>query len=158
MVTREARCSRAGTRFHVLEVATVELDHARTTEVSALRDVYLRKQTRFHRRAKPVKHRRRLLLEMLEDRRLLVGDWRNAELPADVSNDGHESPRDALLIVNALNHAALGGVGRHRLPVRPVFPVSESRPHSFDVNGDGWVTASDALRVVNRLNQKALAL
>ena len=48
---------------------------------------------------------RRLLLEPLEDRRLLAVDWRNPTNPLDVSNDGLISPIDPLQVINELNRA-----------------------------------------------------
>lgn len=43
------------------------------------------------------KHFRRLLLESLEDRRLLASDWQNAFTSRDVNGDKVVSPVDALI-------------------------------------------------------------
>ena len=45
-------------------------------------------------------HRHRLRLELLEERRLLAGDWRNPVDSLDVDNDHQIAPLDALLVIN----------------------------------------------------------
>ena len=53
--------------------------------------------------------RRRLVLEALEDRRLLsASPWQNPSDPYDVNNDSMVSPGDALVVINALNQRGSG--------------------------------------------------
>ena len=69
---------------------------------------------------------------------------RNPRLAADVNNDGHVSPIDALHIVNAMqrNQSSNSAEGES-LPITSYY---------VDVNGDRSVTALDALNVINYLN------
>ena len=46
---------------------------------------------------------RRLMVESLEDRRLLAVDWRNPVDSVDVDSDGAVSPLDALVVINYIN-------------------------------------------------------
>ncbi|MCA9184892.1 MAG: hypothetical protein KDA99_04710, partial [Planctomycetales bacterium] len=87
--------------------------------------------------------RRRLrLFEMLEDRRMLVGNWQNPVDRLDVNADGAVSPIDALLGINYLNSDA-----PRNLPDRVM-----DQPPYYDVSGDGVVSAIDVLQVINRLS------
>lgn len=54
--------------------------------------------------------------------------------PCDVTGDGHVTPQDALVIINAVN------VGEYA--------------EELDVNSDGWLTPMDPLLVVNWLNSQ----
>ncbi len=65
--------------------------------------------------------------------------WQNPVTPTDVNADGHDSPADALIIINELN-----AVGSHRLSAGIVSTF-------LDVNGDGSVSAVDVLIVINRI-------
>jgi hypothetical protein len=65
----------------------------------------------------------------------------NGNLSNDVNNDGYVSPRDALLLINALN---AGGS-------RPLEGVNLSGSN-MDVNGDHYLSPRDALLVINCLN------
>ena len=82
--------------------------------------------------------------ESLETRRVLVSDWQNALLHADVDNSTVVTPIDALIIVNEVNltgSRSLSGT-----------PRSEGDPFC-DVNGDGFLSPLDALIVINALNK-----
>ncbi|NLX55182.1 MAG: cadherin-like domain-containing protein [Planctomycetaceae bacterium] len=71
--------------------------------------------------------------------------WHNGLLPLDVSDDGLITPRDALLIINALNANAGGPLSGDRLrPLSPPF---------VDVSPDNYLTPLDALLVINHLNR-----
>ena len=61
-------------------------------------------------------HLRRLMVESLEDRRLLNVDWRNPVDSIDVDNDGSISPLDALVVINYIN-AHPEGEGESTWPV-----------------------------------------
>jgi hypothetical protein len=63
----------------------------------------------------------------------------------DVSDDGHISPVDALIIINALNDRSAAGVTDTSLPTQPKY----SR---VDVSQDGRLSPVDALLVINFLN------
>ena len=85
---------------------------------------------------------RRLMVESLEDRRLLNIDWRNPVDSIDVDNDGSISPLDALVVINYIN---AGGSG----PLPAVHDLS--KPY-LDVDGDQSVSPLDVLNVINHLN------
>lgn len=72
--------------------------------------------------------------------------WHNAMRPADVDEDGLVIPRDALLVINAVNQG-----GSRRLPGFP--EAQDAALRLVDVNNDGWLTPADALLVINHLNQ-----
>jgi hypothetical protein len=65
----------------------------------------------------------------------------NAANVLDVNDDGVVSPRDALLVINALNRREAG------------ISIKDYRQYYLDTNGDGLLTPIDALRVINRLNR-----
>jgi Cadherin-like domain/Bacterial Ig domain/Dockerin type I domain len=69
----------------------------------------------------------------------------NRLLAADVNNDSHVSPADALLIINCLNSIGAG----------PVSRAANYGRELLDVNGDGTVAAIDVLMVINALNARA---
>lgn len=69
--------------------------------------------------------------------------FKNKQLAYDVSNDGHISPLDALLVINLLNSK---GPGLLDLGYKPTPPF-------VDVSGDGFVSPLDALLVINYLNK-----
>jgi hypothetical protein len=87
--------------------------------------------------------------ERLEDRRLLAGDFHNADFPADVNADNEVSIYDLLGVVTALRD---GGP-------RPLAPAGEGEDGSaststsmfVDVNGDNFLSISDALGVIHVL-------
>lgn len=85
---------------------------------------------------------RRLLVEILEDRRPLNVDWRNPLDQLDVDRDRGISPLDVLTVINEINR---GGNSQFP-PVRP-----ETAPF-LDVDGNGGLSPLDALRVINALN------
>ena len=87
---------------------------------------------------------RRLMVESLEDRRLLNVDWRNPVDSIDVDNDGSISPLDALVVINYINASGSG-----TLPA--VHDLS--KPY-LDVDGDQSVSPLDVLNVINHLNAK----
>ena len=68
----------------------------------------------------------------------------NRNRPADVSNDGHVSAIDALMIINRLNKEGARSL--------PQGAVSESGQRFYDVNRDGYISPIDALQVINHLN------
>ncbi len=86
--------------------------------------------------------KRRLLVEMLEQRRLFNVDWRNPVDAIDIDNDGTISPLDALVDINYINANGSG-------------PLSTKRGASlpfYDVDGDQSVSPLDVLNVINYLN------
>src|SRR5687767_5343666 len=92
----------------------------------------------------PRHHRKKrvLLLEGLEDRRLMAVDWRNPADSLDVNSDGVIVPQDALIVINRLNEHGAG-----------LLPATKPQQDNFhDVSGDGVLVPLDALRVVNWLN------
>jgi len=68
--------------------------------------------------------------------------FQNIHNPFDVSNDGHVSPLDALLVINFLN-------SRGSLSLKDVNSEVEA---FWDVTGDDWVSPLDALLVINSLD------
>lgn len=91
---------------------------------------------------------RRLLLENLEQRLLLVSDWTNQFNARDVNDDGEVSPIDALIGINELNAPSiLGSAGR--LPDRGQHVDLPA----YDVSGDGFLVPIDVLIIINALNQ-----
>ena len=99
---------------------------------------------------------RQLLLEQLEERRLLVADWRNPDLPPDVSGDGRVGPRDALLLVNAFHRWTGAGAISRVLPANPVFGTQQ--PPFYDVSGDGRLSAADLHLVFSTLQRRTSSL
>ncbi len=89
-----------------------------------------------------LRSKRRLIVEMLEDRRVLNVDWRNPLDSMDVDNDGNLSPLDALSTINYIN----ANIDRSLPPVRPV-----NQPY-YDVDGDLSVSPLDVLAVINQIN------
>ena len=71
----------------------------------------------------------------------------NPDSQYDVNNDGHISPIDALLVINALNAG-----GPRQLAARP--SVNQLEQGYFDVNGDLVLSPIDALLILNQLNQQ----
>ena len=72
-----------------------------------------------------------------------TSDWQNPAERLDVNGDGAITPRDALLIIGALNSPGPRALGSS--PGVPLF--------WYDTTGDGNLTPRDALLVINRLNQ-----
>lgn len=85
---------------------------------------------------------RRLLLETLEDRRLLNIDWRNPVDHLDADGDRTIAPLDVLAVINEINRGQL-----LQLP-----PVRPSDAPYIDIDGDGLLSPLDALRVINAIN------
>jgi ribosomal protein L35AE/L33A len=93
--------------------------------------------------------------ESLEVRSLLTVDamsaWHNPGNPADVNDDGHVVPLDALLVINDLNV-----YGARAVPAaEPVAlrALADDAPDAFlDVNNDLMVTPLDALLIINALH------
>lgn len=94
---------------------------------------------------------KRLFLERLESRCLLVAGGCNPFNELDVNDDGQVAAQDALLIVNLLNEGPAAAA-----------PVGEAESgYFYDVNGDTVASPIDALLVLNHLNnagQTALPL
>jgi hypothetical protein len=67
--------------------------------------------------------------------------YTNAQRSHDVNADGYVSPRDALLLINALNKAGS----------RQLIGVNLSA-HYVDINHDNYLSPLDALLVINVLN------
>lgn len=67
--------------------------------------------------------------------------YTHTQRPHDVNADGYVSPRDALVLINALNAAG----------ARPLVGVNLS-PYYLDVNHDNYLSPLDALLVINVLN------
>ena len=88
--------------------------------------------------------RRRLIVEMLEDRRMLNVDWRNPVDSLDVDSDGFIAPLDVLVVINYINSAEPKSLPPQRDPAKPFF----------DTDGDQAVTPLDVLRVINELNSE----
>ena len=72
--------------------------------------------------------------------------WSNRTTPADVSNDGYVTPKDALLIINSLSAEGSRNLPRER-------SADSSLPY-YDVNRDGFLSPLDALLVINYLNRR----
>ncbi|MBP88848.1 MAG: hypothetical protein CMJ64_19400 [Planctomycetaceae bacterium] len=79
--------------------------------------------------------------------------FQNRNNHVDANGDGEESPADALVIINYLNHngsqnlkhlTALGAEGEH----------GSMPEHFIDVNGDNHASPADALAVINKLNSQ----
>ena len=85
---------------------------------------------------------RRLMVESLEDRRLLNVDWRNPVDSFDVDNDGSASPLDALVVINYINAGQPGSLPAVYDPTKPYL----------NVDGDKSVSPLDVLSVINHLN------
>src|SRR5262245_52342011 len=85
---------------------------------------------------------RSLILESLEDRRMMTVNWRNPVDALDVTSDGNTVPLDVLNIVNELNSRGSRKLADDKDPSRPYW----------DTNGDQFIAPLDALRVVNALN------
>ncbi len=81
-----------------------------------------------------------------------VGPTQNTALPQDVNADGFVSPRDALLVINAMEREEARFEGETGSNVASQYYT--------DVNGDTRLSAIDALQVINYLaiqaNQAAL--
>ena len=65
--------------------------------------------------------RRRLIVEMLEDRRMLNVDWRNPVDSLDVDSDGFIAPLDVLVVINYINSAEPKSLPPQRDPAKPFF-------------------------------------
>ena len=65
----------------------------------------------------------------------------NPDNPLDVNDDGHVTPRDALIAINQLNSHGSSTIEELTDDVMYV-----------DTNEDGWVSARDVLGIVNYLN------
>ncbi len=104
---------------------------------------------------------RRLLIELLEERRVLDAaspaslgtaepaaslekPWQNDVYRLDVNNDGVTSTNDLLVVINAILNGKTGA-----LPVPPSEPVELF----YDTNGDNRLTFADLLGIVNGLLQ-----
>ena len=91
------------------------------------------------------KHRRRrLIVEMLEERRMLNVDWRNPVDSLDVDSDGFIAPLDVLVVINYINSGEPKSLPPQRDPTKPFF----------DTDGDQVVSPLDVLRVINELNSE----
>ena len=88
---------------------------------------------------------RRLSNEVLEKRQLLAGDilapGHNYWNPYDVNDDGQISARDALGIINYMDHS---GEAEASLDTESMF---------YDVNADESITPADALGVINAMSR-----
>ncbi len=92
---------------------------------------------------------RELRAEVLETRQLLAANiFHNADLPADVNQDGIVTPHDVLTIVNGMNRQAAGTADAAG------DSQSADTPRMTDVNNDGQESPLDALIVINRLNRR----
>ena len=105
------------------------------------------------RKRKPDRHARHntkpRLIESLEARLMLAGDWHNVKSAFDVNDDNNIiSPHDALLIINELDEPTVSQPVTGELP-----DLVGDRPGSFfDVDCDGNVSPVDAVRVINVLS------
>jgi hypothetical protein len=70
--------------------------------------------------------------------------YTNPVNPLDVNNDGHVSPRDALITINHLNRH--GATSLDDLATDAPF---------LDTTNDDFVTSLDVLRIINHLNRQA---
>jgi len=84
------------------------------------------------------------LIESLEPRLLLAGDWHNACLALDATHDGAVVPLDALVLINRLNAFGSGPL--------PPAGGSAGPPPYYDTTGDDRLTPVDVLVIVNALN------
>ena len=97
-------------------------------------------------------HRRRLMPETLEDRRLLNVDINPAHnyLDAeDVNGDQSLTPLDALMVINDINRSHGGATGEGEDGAQN--SALSTKKAFVDVNDDGSVSAVDALIVINKL-------
>jgi len=85
-------------------------------------------------------------MELLEERRMLTGDWHNSTLPEDVDSSAGVTPRDALHIITELNQRLVSDLAG-KLP-----DSNDSGRLFLDVTGDGNVTPRDALQVIQYIN------
>lgn len=87
-------------------------------------------------------------IEFVDLSLLVVTEWHNAEMPADVDGDRSVVPLDALILINELNR------GGSRLLSQPAEGEGEAGSEwiYYDVNNDGYLTPLDAMRVINVLN------
>lgn len=90
--------------------------------------------------------KRRLRLETLEKRLLLVSEWTNSFNARDVNADTEVTALDALVGINELGRRPSGDDGT--LGVRD--PQTDLL--LYDVNGDGKISAIDSLIIVNALS------
>ncbi|MEO8493500.1 MAG: tandem-95 repeat protein [Planctomycetota bacterium] len=98
--------------------------------------------TKTSRQSRQRRSNRCLRTEQLEGRMLLAGDLLHNDLnSADVNNDGHIAPNDALAVINEINkrESGVGGEG------------SSSVPMYYDTSNDGLLSAIDVLITVNAL-------
>jgi hypothetical protein len=72
----------------------------------------------------------------------------NAEFPEDVNADNRVSPRDVLVVINALTSQAQSGAAA---PLAATAAAAASETYYVDVSGDGRVTTRDVLMVINYL-------
>jgi len=93
--------------------------------------------------ARPASQGRRLLLEPLEDRRLLAGDWHNALLATDVNADRRVTPIDAVQLINKLKSE-----GTLELPA---LDAGSSPGAYYDTSNDGFLSPLDSLLVINAI-------
>jgi Subtilase family/SdrD B-like domain/Dockerin type I domain len=73
----------------------------------------------------------------------------NPHLPFDVSNDGHISPLDVLLVISALSH---------RRDDTNLIGQSARQGQYIDPNNDGQVTPLDALLIISDLSKRSSSL
>jgi len=71
--------------------------------------------------------------------------WHNAGLPGDVNHDGFVTPRDALLVLAALDSGLDGSLASTRPAMDPFL----------DVNRDGFLSPIDAVIVIEKINRAA---
>ncbi len=70
--------------------------------------------------------------------------WQNPIRPLDVDRGGTLQPRDALMVINALNRYGVGAIAT---------VVTDPGVSYVDCNGDGKLEPLDALIVINELNR-----
>ena len=70
-----------------------------------------------------------------------INPWHNAVTPSDVDGDGLTTPRDPLLVLDALSNGT-----------DPSLPLPPPEPHDFlDVNGDASLSPLDVLAIIDEL-------
>ncbi|MGE0756168.1 MAG: dockerin type I domain-containing protein, partial [Pirellulaceae bacterium] len=78
-------------------------------------------------------------------------DFTNDRDPNDVNGDGHVTPIDVLVVVNALNERRTSTDATIRSG--KLFGVTTA-PNYLDPNGDTYVSPADALKVINFMNAR----
>jgi len=111
-------------------------------EIPRILGSFCKRQLQSQQRKSKRANLRRLVVESLEDRRLMTVNWRNPVDSIDVDSDGSVSPLDALVVINYINAGEPASLPTVHNPSKPFY----------DADGDQKVSPLDVLVVVNHLN------